>query len=194
MYRDILVATDGKAGGRRASDHALGLARALGADLHALVVLEAGVTTRDQLRADVKGEAESALAAIKQTGNDEGVAVTTELRKGDPCDTIVGYAEERDVDLIVVGTTTGGRLDRILYGSVTQCVARTASVPVLAVGEKAGPVFETPEDAAFRFRCTPCDSILSVSPETRDALLAQGCIICGADVTEDAFSTLEGQA
>lgn len=191
MYRDILVATDGSEGGQRAADHGLGLARALDSTLHVLAVLSEGVTTRDQIRADPEREANEALDDVKETGDEKGVAVTTEIRTGDPCQTIVDYADEREVDLVIMGTTTGGRVDRLLYGSITQCVSKKASVPVMSIGEETRPVFETPEEASFQFYCSRCDSTLKVSPETKEALTEKGCILCGADVASDAFTELE---
>lgn len=191
MYRDILVATDGSELGQQAADHGLGLGRALDADVHVLAVLSKGATTRDRIRADPEREATDALKDIKATADEKGVAVTTEIRRGDPCDEIVAYADERDVDLIIMGTTTGGRLDKFLYGSVTQCVSDKSPVPVMSVGAETRRVFETSEEAQFKFYCSSCDSTLTVSKETRDALAEKGCILCGASVREDAFAALE---
>lgn len=193
MYRDILVATDGSEGGQRAADHGLGLARALDSTLHVLAVLDEGVTTRDQLRADLEGEAEDAINYVKDVGDEKGVAVTTEIRKGDPCDTIIDYANERDAELIIMGTTTGGRIDRLLHGSVTQCVSKRATVPVMSIGEETEPVFDAPEDAAFRFHCARCDSTLTITAETKEALAEKGCIICGAEPEDGSFTALEGK-
>jgi nucleotide-binding universal stress UspA family protein len=194
MYRDLLIATDGNELGQRAADHGVELARELDATVHGLSVLTEGATTRDHIRADPEGEAEEALQHIKQSGDEKGVAVTTDVRTGDPCDAIVEYAEESEADLIVMGTTAAGHLDRILYGSTTQCVSEKATVPVLSVGEKAKPVFDAPEDATFQFYCNRCNSTLRVSTETKDALEAEGCIMCGADVATDAFTKLEDEA
>lgn len=191
MYRDILIATDRSDRGRRAADHALGLGRALDADVHALAVLTEGVTKRDHIRADPEGEAEAALESIKEKGDEKGVAVTTEIRSGDPCETIVEVAEERDVDLIVMGTTDGSRLDLVLHGSTNQCVSERSSVPVLSINEKTRPVFQQSEEADYRFYCAKCDSTLTVSTETKEALEEKGCILCGAPVSDDAFTAME---
>lgn len=188
MYRDILVATDGSEGGKRAVDHALGLAKALDATLHGLAVVKEGATTRDQIRADPEGEAQAALDSLKAAGDERGVAITTERRSGDPCETIVEYADERDAGLIVMGTTTGTRLDRLLHGSTTQCVSKHATAPVMSIGEEADPLFDEPEDAQFQFHCPKCDSSLKIDRETKEALVEKGCIICGASVTEEAFT------
>lgn len=44
-------------------------------------------------------------------------------------------------------------------------------------------------DAAdeLRFVCPTCEESLTVNPSMRDALLEEGCVICGAAVTETAF-------
>lgn len=193
MYRDILIATDGGELGQSAADHALGLGRALDADVHALVVLGEGVTKRDRIRADPEREAEESLASIKQTGDEQGVAVSTEMRSGDPCETIVEVAEEREVDLIVIGATTGTKLDRVLHGSTNQCVSVRSSVPVLSIGAETRPVFQG-EEKDFRFHCSSCDSTLTVSTETKDALVEKGCLLCGGSVREDAFTSIGGES
>lgn len=193
MYRNILVATDGSERGQRAADHALGLGQALDADLHALAVHKQGVTHRDQIRADPEGELTEAIESIKRTGDEKGVAVTTELRQGNPCDTIVEYARELDVDLIVMGATAGTRFDRVIHGSTTACVTAKATVPVLAIGAEARLVFERPEDAEYEFYCRSCESQLTVSTDTKEALEERGCVLCGANVDGDGFTTLEGQ-
>jgi len=46
---------------------------------------------------------------------------------------IVGYANEHDIDLIVLGTHGRGAVSRLLMGSVAERVVRTATCPVLTV-------------------------------------------------------------
>jgi nucleotide-binding universal stress UspA family protein len=52
---------------------------------------------------------------------------------GDPADELVDAAEQRQAELIVVGTRETGFLERLLGGSVSQDVARRARCDVLIV-------------------------------------------------------------
>jgi nucleotide-binding universal stress UspA family protein len=52
---------------------------------------------------------------------------------GDPSEAIVGLAEERSADLIVVGTREPGLLERLLGQSVSGAVSRQAHCDVLIV-------------------------------------------------------------
>jgi nucleotide-binding universal stress UspA family protein len=56
---------------------------------------------------------------------------------GDPADAIVRMAEEREVDLITMGTHGRTGLQHVLLGSVAEKVVRLAPCPVLTVRYKA---------------------------------------------------------
>jgi nucleotide-binding universal stress UspA family protein len=51
----------------------------------------------------------------------------------EPHDEIIRYANDEDIDLIVMGTHGRGGLARLLMGSVAEKVVRTARCPVLTV-------------------------------------------------------------
>lgn len=191
MYRDIVVATDAGDLGQRAAEHALGLARELGSDVHAVAIHSDAVMTRDRIRADPDAEVQDALEDIKRIGDEEGVAVTTEVREGDPCDEIVAYADERHADLIIMGTTRVGGINRLVHGSTTVCVSKRATAPVMTVGETTKPILPRTEEATFRFHCAECGSTLEIDGDTKAALEERGCILCGAEATEETFSTIE---
>lgn len=54
--------------------------------------------------------------------------------RGVPHEEILKFAEENNVDLIVMGTHGRRGLDRIIFGSTAERVVRNASCPVLTVG------------------------------------------------------------
>jgi nucleotide-binding universal stress UspA family protein len=55
------------------------------------------------------------------------------LEVGRPTKTIVEYADEHDIDHIVMGSHGRSGVSRILLGSVAEIVVRRASVPVTVV-------------------------------------------------------------
>ena len=59
--------------------------------------------------------------------------ITTDTVVGEDARSIVSYAEEHDVDLIVIGSHGRSIPARILLGSVAETVVRRAPVPVLVV-------------------------------------------------------------
>lgn len=50
--------------------------------------------------------------------------------------------------------------------------------------------FTMPADSTddFEFDCPDCGECFEVNPGMRDAMLEHGCPICGADVSETAFT------
>lgn len=70
------------------------------------------------------------VATIRRTGlvDDEDV-----VDIGDPSEVIRRTAVERDVDLIVIGSSHKGVLDRLLTGSVVKDLAAESPRPVLVV-------------------------------------------------------------
>ncbi|MFW6317770.1 MAG: universal stress protein [Halorubrum sp.] len=63
----------------------------------------------------------------------DGIDLRTAVRKGDPHAVILDYADENDVDLVVMGTHGRTGVERYLLGSVTEKVVRMADPPVVTV-------------------------------------------------------------
>jgi nucleotide-binding universal stress UspA family protein len=141
MYDRILLPTDGSEATDRAVEQAVGVAAEMGAELHVLFVLEdvpyAPEMMDDTVEDQLREIGEEALTGIEERAEAAGVDVVTETREGVPHDTILEYAEEADVDVVVMGTHGRSGLDRYLLGSVTERVVRSAAVPVLTVRMEA---------------------------------------------------------
>ncbi|RQH02515.1 universal stress protein [Natrarchaeobius oligotrophus] len=60
-------------------------------------------------------------------------AVETAVLTGEPARTIVNYADEHDIDHVVIGSHGREGVSRILLGSVAETVTRRAAVPVTIV-------------------------------------------------------------
>jgi len=71
------------------------------------------------------------LAAIARDGGVETVERVVEV--GRPTKVIVEYADEHDIDQIVMGSHGRSGVSRILLGSVAETVVRRATVPVTVV-------------------------------------------------------------
>ena len=141
MYKTILMPTDGSPCSLQALEHGLGLAKALGAKVHFLYVLEnpaqaiwiapESVPYGLELLEDLKKGAEEAIAKALALAREKGVEATGEVKEGVPIPTIVEAA--KGFDLLVMGTHGRTGLDKLLLGSVTEGVLHRVSVPVLVV-------------------------------------------------------------
>ncbi|MEE6210706.1 universal stress protein [Salarchaeum sp. III] len=140
MYDDILLPTDNSAGTAAAVTHASELATTYDATVHVLAVMD----TRNRFESPSSGiasdawddaERERAEDAVRETVAMLPEHVETEdvVRSGVPRTIILEYAEEADVDMIVMGTHGRTGLDHYLIGSVTEKVVRRSPVPVVSV-------------------------------------------------------------
>jgi len=118
---------------------ALDVAERRGASVDVLYVVDdrAFLTLDDARTDEVLDDLESGgRRALQETATqfeDAGLAVETTMRRGNPADEILTYAEEVDADLIAMGNH-GADYERNLLGSVSQKVVTMATVPVLTVG------------------------------------------------------------
>jgi nucleotide-binding universal stress UspA family protein len=140
MYDSVLVATDGSSGTTETLAHAASIARDNDATLHGLYVVDkrlylaADKANQDEVRQSLEEEGEVALDDIAVGGEESGVEVVTTMAEGIPHKTITDYAEQEDIDLIVMGTHGRTGRDRVAnLGSVTERVVQSAPVPVLVV-------------------------------------------------------------
>ncbi|HKL30574.1 MAG TPA: universal stress protein [Natrialbaceae archaeon] len=83
----------------------------------------------ERAREDAATELDDARA-IAET---YGVEIETAIEVGRPSSVIVTYAEENDVDHVVLGSHGRKGLSRILLGSVAEAVVRRSPVPVTVV-------------------------------------------------------------
>lgn len=80
-----------------------------------------------------KREAESYLYSLAKPFWDAGLEAECVALQGSPEETIVRYAEENGVNLIMLATHGAGGLGRALVGSVADHVLRHSRIPVLAI-------------------------------------------------------------
>ncbi|WP_340097675.1 universal stress protein [Salinibaculum salinum] len=80
-----------------------------------------------------KGRAKKIFEDIEQRAGEHGVAVEHAVEVGKPSQIIVDFAEEHDIDHIVMGSHGRQGVSRILLGSVAETVMRRSLVPVTVV-------------------------------------------------------------
>ncbi len=140
MYEDILLPTDGSSPTVQALNHALAIADAHDARIHVLYVqdkrryLAAGEGTKDEIKRAVELEGKRALEDAQMRIEDEGVECVSKLDEGIPDRRIAEYAEDADIDIIVMGTHGKTGPEQIAtLGSTTERVVKRAETPVLVV-------------------------------------------------------------
>ena len=140
MYDDILVPTDGSEAVDRALEHALRLASDHDATVHALYVVDRRITTansgdlHDEVVADLEAQGDEAVSAVADAAAEAGLDVETHVAHGTPDREIVAYADEAEIDVIVLSPEGKSPRERIRsLGSVSDRVADDASVPVFLI-------------------------------------------------------------
>ena len=133
QFDTILVATDGRPGGEAAIDHGIELADAYDASVHAVSVVDETISSLPAVLEEFERVGMQATADVEARAAKAGVSTVRVVNRGIPHEAIIEYADERAVDLIVVGTEGRTGLGRLAFGSVSQRIVGKAPVPVLTV-------------------------------------------------------------
>jgi nucleotide-binding universal stress UspA family protein len=138
---NIMIATDGSENVKNAVSWGIELAKATGAKVRAVYVLpplSVSITTLrgrggDSLRDHLKNEGKKATEYVVETGRKENVEVEPIIIEGNPADSIVKFATENGIDLIVMGTLGRTGIIHFLLGSVAENVVRHSKTQVMVV-------------------------------------------------------------
>ncbi|EMA07143.1 universal stress protein [Haloferax denitrificans] len=137
MYDEILLPVDGSPAAEQALPHVFDLAVRCDATVHVLFVVN---TTRDNagivggtVLETLEREGNRVVDDLVERGERRGIETVGAVRRGAPHDVILDYATEHGVGVIAMATHGRTGVERVLLGSVTERVVRTASVPVLTV-------------------------------------------------------------
>jgi nucleotide-binding universal stress UspA family protein len=145
MYRHILIPTDGSALAEHAVSQGLGLAKAVGAKVTAVIVETPfsvyGVPESRmpqmpdafaQYGEQIKQHAAKVLNHVSALAKAAGVACeTVQVEHYHPYEAIIATAKERACDLIVMASHGRSGISAILLGSVTTKVLTHTKIPVL---------------------------------------------------------------
>jgi nucleotide-binding universal stress UspA family protein len=143
MFTSIVWATDGSEHAERALPYVKELARAEGAAIaivHVVERIEGSGAVGLPRRAD-ESEIQSQLEKMAAELSEEGFSVSLDIR-GDvgarPAHEVVNVAREADADLIVVGSRGLSAIGGLLLGSVAHRLLHLAPCPVLVVPAERG--------------------------------------------------------
>jgi nucleotide-binding universal stress UspA family protein len=179
-FSRIIVAVDASPASDRAARLAISLARADGRV--ELVFLHAIDVHRMLVQADrCFDDFGLALAAARDAARGlldrccalaraAGVFARSYVREGKPASEIVWLAGALGADLVVIGNSSGGKLRRILCGSIRDDIVRASSLPVLVAD------LDRPRTVEFSPRCI-------VAP-LEDAPASQRAVRLAADIAK----------
>lgn len=149
-FQKILVGIDGSDNSLEAADYSITLAKSMGAQLIILNVLEtepwyygekayewASPEELEKVYESEKSKIQKILDDIKEKADDVGVQSKTKIlmipRTEGTVKPLLGYAEEEEIDLMVVGTRGRTGIKRMVLGSVAGGVVTYAHCPVIVV-------------------------------------------------------------
>jgi nucleotide-binding universal stress UspA family protein len=141
LFKKILIATDGSENAKKAVSYGIAIARATGAEVCALYVVstEHAGTARTVMgwagafEEYLVNQGGAAIGYVENLGKEAGVKVEPMYLKGSPAEKILEYAEESNIDLIVMGTQGVTGIQRFLIGSVAENVFRHSKIPVMII-------------------------------------------------------------
>ncbi|WP_179368091.1 universal stress protein [Candidatus Nitrosotenuis sp. DW1] len=151
MYKKILVPYDGSKQSDKALKHACDLAKHSGAHVFLLNVVPdillpplaatnlrgEGKSSKDLLKElyfNLKSNAKTMLESKKKNYEEKNVTISIFVTMGNTTAKIIEYIKEKNVDLVVLGTTGMSGFSKIkALGSVARNVSEKSPCPVLLV-------------------------------------------------------------
>ncbi|WP_276273911.1 universal stress protein [Haloarcula litorea] len=138
MYEHMLIPYDGSKEAKKGAEHGIELAAELGSTVHGLYIVDLPGTPRamslrddeEEMREEYREYGERELDALGKIAADHGVEFERHMRSGSPSDQIVDFADEEEMDVIVMGSAYRGKLGNLL-GGTTDRVVRSSTVPVI---------------------------------------------------------------
>ena len=139
--KKILCAVDFSEMTPKVVEYADTLAKKMDADVHVIFVVQrldhyasfnVAPPSLQEIHGEVLGEAEKKIDALtqEQFSTDK---VTAKVLSGHADEEILKYADNENVDLIVMGTHGRKGVDRLLFGSIAEKVVKTSQVPVMTI-------------------------------------------------------------
>lgn len=139
--KKILVAFDGSQGSKCAVEVAKDIGLKFNSHLIVLTVVPLEKTMNvyrnmlyaDEIKENIDSDARERLNIAKEVVGNYPGNIETIILDGDPAKEIVAYAEEENVNLIVLGNRGHGMFSRTLLGSVSNKIINQTTISTLVV-------------------------------------------------------------
>lgn len=138
VIKKVMIATDGSINTEKAVITGVEIAKAMEAKLYAVHVvphIHAPVAKGGGLskarEEHVISDGEKAIDHVEELAKEAGVDVVKKVLEGNPGNEIIRFAQENDIDLIVMGRLGKSGVSRFLIGGVSDKVVRGSNVEVL---------------------------------------------------------------
>ena len=145
--KKILIAVDKSGYKDKIVAYAFDLAKAMGSEIAAIHVIDKASlgAVGDLLgyyrggkievyQEEMKNQGQKLLNEVREKAEPLGVKVSTEVLVGSSVAvTIIDYAKDHDVDLVIIGTKGMAGVQKFLLGNVANNVIANAHCPVLAI-------------------------------------------------------------
>lgn len=144
-FKSILFATDFSESSDHAFEYAYTVAKCFGAKLLVLHIINELVDLRgfyvphisiDKLEEEMAESAHKMMDKFIETHSKGYDQIESIVAPGIPYDEILKKAEEKSVDMIVLGTHGRTGLDHVLFGSTAEKVVRKSTIPVMTIRVK----------------------------------------------------------
>lgn len=139
MYENILIPTDGSERAEQAVSQGIEMAAAFDAEVHALYVIENKATyiltvgLSDEDMEEYREYGEEVVSEVANRAADRGLEAKGVIKTGRISEEIVEYAEDNDIDHIVMGKQGRGAIGKYV-GSTAEKVLRMSDIPVTVIG------------------------------------------------------------
>ena len=146
LSKKIVVAIDGSPQSDKAAEEAVRLAASSGrkfrSTVHAVMVLP---SMRDQSfddffphipvteRDDWEEKRQRIFYVVEKAAREADVVLENHVIYGEPVEEILSFVDERQIDVVVIGSSGKGRVRRALLGSVSSKIAMPARCSVYIV-------------------------------------------------------------
>ena len=144
MYKRIMVPLDGSQVAECVIPHIETIAKKSAAKVELVTVIEPlDIPTRGQIAisddeikqidAEGKKEAGKYLDQISHRLTQSGIKTDTVILSGKAAESLVRYAVNNDIDLIIMATHGRSGISKIFFGSVAEKILRATDIPVLLI-------------------------------------------------------------